>query len=109
MFGAGRVVAAAFAGEDGIITMWPFGEKEPERDKTGEAIAELKAFRDVGETFNYLGRICLVTGHWEWWPRLGVIPLLKFDYCDDVGVLHSCSARRAELPALINQQQSNAK
>lgn len=87
--------------------MWPFKKKEHERDTTGEAIAELKAFRDVGETFNYLGRTCVVTGHWEYWRDIGVVPMLKFDYCDDHGVLHAVSARLAELPALRNQQKSN--
>lgn len=56
--------------------MWPFKEKKPERDFTNETIADLKNFRDIGETFNYLGRNC---------------------------ILHSMIARANELPALINQ------
>jgi hypothetical protein len=89
--------------------MWPFKKKEPERDWTSEEIEKLKAFRDVGETFNYLGRTCVVTGHWDWWPHIGVIPMLKFDYCDDCGKLHAASARVSELPALENQQKPNSK
>ena len=88
--------------------MWPFKKKEPERDMTGEAIEKLKAFRDVGETFNYLGRTCVVTGHWKFVPYRGAVPMLTFDYCDDHGRLHAASSRVSELPALENQQKPNA-
>ena len=88
--------------------MWPFKKKEHEPNRNLEDISKLRAFRDVGETFNYLGRTCIVTGHWECFPYLGIIPVLKFDYCDDLGKLHSASARLSELPALINQQKSNS-
>ena len=84
--------------------MWPFNKKEPERNYTAEAVAKLKEFKDVGETFNYLGRHCIVTGHWHYLPYVGVVPLLQFDYADDMGKLHHCTARVAELPALVNQQ-----
>jgi hypothetical protein len=67
-------------------------------------LAELKAFRDVGETFNYLGRECVVTGHRYLPGRFGCWPHMQFDYCDNNGVIHSMSARANELPALIKQQ-----
>ena len=89
--------------------MWPFKKKEPKPDRTGETIAKLKSFKDIGETFNYLGRTCVVTGHWEYWPYCGVVPMLKFDYADEHGILHSVSANIRELPALINQQTPNVK
>ena len=88
--------------------MWPFKEKEPkekEPNHGAETVAELKAFRDIGETFNYLGRTCIVTGHAEWWMDIGIIPKLRFDHCDNPGVIHSSSASPAELPGLINQQK----
>jgi len=85
--------------------MWPFKKKEFERNAKVEAIAKLKAFRDVGETFKYLGRTCVVTGHWEFWPYAGIVPILKFDYCDDSGRLHTATARVSELSALVNQQE----
>jgi len=88
--------------------MWQFKKKEPERDTIGEAIAELKEFRDVGETFIYLGRICIVTGHCHYFPGFGVVQMLKFNYCDNNGVIHSACAQLAELPGIIKQQKSSA-
>jgi hypothetical protein len=38
--------------------MWPFKKKEPEQPKADirqKRINELKAFKDIGEKFNYLG------------------------------------------------------
>lgn len=84
--------------------MWPFKKKEPECDINNTEFARLKSFRDVGETFNYLGRECIVTGFGQYPSNVGYIPLLRFDYCDNNGVLHSVSARIEELPALMNQQ-----
>jgi hypothetical protein len=90
--------------------MWPFTKnKEPEPNRTQECIDRLKAFRDIGETFDYLGRTCIVTGHAEFYPYIGIIPVLKFDYADDHGVIHCMSANIRELPALVNQQESNAE
>ncbi len=84
--------------------MWPFKKTEPKPDPINDAIAELKAFRDIGETFIYLGRTCMVTAHFEHWPHIGAVPMLKFDYCDNHGVLHSDSVWIALLPGLIKQQ-----
>lgn len=87
--------------------MWPFKKKtiELERDKIGAAIAKLEAFRKIGETFNCLGRTCVVTGHWDLLPFVGVVPLLRFDYCDESGRLHAATFLVSELPALENQQK----
>lgn len=87
--------------------MWPFKKKAPEVYKRVDAIAALQAFGAVGHEFNYLGRLCIVTGHYEFLPYIGIVPMLKFDYADDNGVLHSMSARVSELPALIRQQKPN--
>lgn len=80
--------------------MWPFTKKEPKRDYITEAIVKLKEFKDVGETFNYLGRQCIVTGYWDYEPNVGYIPMLKFDYADDMGRLHHFSTRVFDLPTL---------
>ena len=89
--------------------MWPFSKKEePKENRTQACIDELRAFRNVGETFNYLGRTCIVTGHCDFHPYVGIIPMLKFDYADEHGVIHSMSAYIRELPALVNQQGHNA-
>ena len=90
--------------------MWPFTkEKEHKPNRTQECIEKLKAFRDIGQTFNYLGRVCVVTAHDEFYPYIGKVPLLKFDYADDHGVIHCMSAKIHELPALINQQVPNVE
>lgn len=85
--------------------MWPFKSK-PKSNPSEEVLDKLRAFREVGETFNYLGRTCIVTGHFDLLPLVGFVPMLKFDYCDDLGVLHSMSAGVGELPGLIKQQES---
>jgi hypothetical protein len=71
-----------------------------------DGIAELMKFRRMGESFNYLGRRMIVTGHCEWMPGMATIyyiPCLKADYADDLGILHSASFRLWELPALRNE------
>lgn len=96
--------------------MWPFKNKERVNEESSKdtitiAINKLKEFRDVGETFNYLGRTCIVTGHCDIkyqgiYSTIVIVPLLKFDYCDNYGVLHSCAFKLNELPAVIKQQEA---
>ena len=83
--------------------MWGFLKLQ---DPT-EGIEKLKAFRDIGETFNYLGAKCVVTGHCHYepcFPGIVAIPTLKFDYRDASGVIRSSSASVEDLPLLISQQ-----
>lgn len=69
--------------------MWPFTSTDHDTEIV-DAVARLRAFRDVGETFTYLGRECIVTGHWENIPYVGTsVPTLLFDYCDDCGLIRS--------------------
>lgn len=89
--------------------MWPFKKKTLEVDPRIEAIAALKAFGGIGHQFNYLGRVCVVTGHYDFLPWYGIVPMLKFDYADNSGVLHSMSARVSELPALIGHLKPNVE
>ena len=79
--------------------MWPFRKKEQKESPKIEEINKLREFCDIGDSFMYLGRKCVVTGHTEYMPW-GVVPLLKFDYCDDRGVLHNGSAMLSEIDAL---------
>ena len=81
------------------IDMWPFRKAEPRENPTLTAINNLREFCGVGDSFMYLGRKCVVTGHFEMMPW-GFVPLLKFDYCDDRGVLHNRSAMLSEIEAL---------
>jgi hypothetical protein len=84
--------------------VWPFTKKEPKPDWCDEGIAALKAFRDVGQTFSYLGRTCIVTGHWEWMGiDFGPRPVLLCDYADDRGEIRQLKFNLSELPALEAQ------
>ena len=87
--------------------MWPFNKRESKPNHFEEGISKLKEFRDIGETFNYLGRTCIVTAHYDGHFEMGFYPILKFDYCDDLGVLHNMTACVSELPCLMKQQKSN--
>lgn len=90
--------------------MWPFREKETKTkiDGTKKAVDELKAFRDIGETFNYLGITCIVTGHCEYLGMIGFVPILICDYVDGRGQIRQAKFSLRELPGLIKQQESNA-
>ena len=79
--------------------MWPFKKAEPRENTTLTAVNKLREFCDVGDSFMYLGRKCVVTGHVEMMPW-GFAPLLKFDYCDNEGRLHNGSAMVSEISAL---------
>lgn len=89
--------------------MWPFKHKsEPESDYIVNVTpdARLKAFRDIGETFNYLGRECVVTGHGKL-VGIGLAVVyqseLCADYCDNNGVIRQIKFSLSELPILIKQ------
>ena len=86
--------------------MWPFRKKV---DTTEQGIDELKAFRNIGETFNYLGRTCIVTGHRECWEMIGWVPMLMCDYVDGRGQIRQVKFNLRELPGIIKQQESNSK
>ena len=91
----------------GEFDMWPFKKKEveePKVDRTQICIENLKAFRKLGEKFNYLGVTIIVTGHHELelgvGYRLNLRPVLKGDYKNDKGEIKSISFAYRELPAL---------
>lgn len=88
--------------------MWSFKKKQMGKDPTVERFEKLERFRKVGETFNYLGRTCIVTNHsvpTPWGPE----PRLCFDYCDNAGVIHHLVFSVAELPALMGQYVADEK
>lgn len=78
-----------------------------EANRRQAEIDSFQAFREIGETFNYLGRICVVTGHSKFDPISGVLPRLTFDYADNLGVIHSEIASIEKLPAIKAQQTDN--
>lgn len=81
--------------------MWQFKKTEPKENSTLIAVNKLREFCDIGDSFMYLGRKCVVTGHIGIMPW-GFVPLLEFDYCDNEGRLRKGSAMLSELPALRN-------
>ena len=78
--------------------MWPFSKKEPKESFEKIALKELMDFRPIGGKFKYLGVEMIVYGYGEWidcYP-----PLLKCNYVDNHGVIHSACFQHSELPAL---------
>lgn len=86
--------------------MWPFQKKvleEMKPSKSQARIDELRAFRDIGEKFNYMGVEIIVTGHYEAVPcGFGIIfeACLKGDYKTDQGEIKNISFDHSELEAL---------
>ena len=94
--------------------MW-FKKKEPVKidilkgappvlDARQEQIKEMKAWRDIGQKFNYLGVKCIVVSHYKIVPSgMLKIPLIEASYVDNLGVIHSITFGYSELKVLINQ------
>jgi hypothetical protein len=83
--------------------MWFCKSKKVNPEK--EAYDAIKAFRDIGEPFNYLGVNCVVTAHDKFIPYVGAIPALQFDYCDKNGIIHSAYCFASEMQAVIKQNE----
>jgi hypothetical protein len=69
-------------------------------------IEKLEASIAIGDTFKYLGRNCIVTGHHEFVPYIGVLPKLTFDYCDIFGVIHSGEMSPRQFYSLILNKEA---
>jgi hypothetical protein len=88
------------------MRIWPFKKREPRPDWRRDAIARLQAWRKIGETFEYLGRQCVVTGHFEQsFHDLGVSTFVQLsaDYADDLGVIRNVSFGWQEAKALMER------
>lgn len=72
-------------------------------------VARLREFREIGQTFNYLGRTCVVTAHESARPGLGHVPQLNADYADDHGVIHGITFSVDELPGLLAQNDNQGR
>ena len=102
---------------------WPFAKKAevqqkgPSEWERAEArVAALRAWRDVGQEFEYLGRRMVVVKHsrMETWPglhfpTLHLVPELNARYADDHGELHTLVMSEAEALALMHSLQPNAR
>lgn len=51
----------------------------------------MRAVFKLGDTFQYLGRTCIVVGYGEHEMDIGWIPRLMCDYADDHGVIRHIS------------------
>ncbi len=76
--------------------------KEPTWNET--LVAKMIEWRKIGEIFNYCGREFVVTGHANYVAGMYYIvavPLLKADYCDDIGVIHQMEFRSDMIKAIM--------
>ena len=64
---------------------------------TEERIKEFKEFRDIGETFNFLGITCLVVRFES--------DIMTVDYVDNHGVLQFSKFTYEDLPLLKKQNE----
>ncbi len=94
--------------------MWPFTRKtDPEEKKPSQweeaqrCADELRAWRAVGQPFEYLGRRMIVVAHSriEFHPGISLpaptlLPGIKARYADDSGVVHTIDFSEAESRAL---------
>lgn len=88
---------------------WFSRKPEKPREPTGteKAINELREWRAIGESFQYLGRECVVTGHYRVsFHELGIhtYPELSADYADDLGVIRHVAFDMTEARALMARQ-----
>ena len=94
--------------------MWPFSRKAEPKDQgpsqlelDAARIAVLRAWREVGQEFEYLGRRMVVTRHYKLdltpglhFPSLRLVPEVHARYADDHGEVHSLVLSEAEALAL---------
>ncbi len=95
--------------------MWPFSrQRDAVRappDFNQQMIEQLRAWRDIGDSFEYLGRTMIVTKHYDVdYTIIGRCPVIQFraavkaDYADDVGVIHGVTFDAMEAIALMRSQ-----
>lgn len=92
------------------MKLWPFN-REPEKPKPPTwkdlAVREMQAWRGIGESFTYLGRECVVTGHFRYeFYELGSVCIVQLtaEYADDLGVIRYCQFDWHEVQALMAKQ-----
>lgn len=77
------------------------------KDRIRAMLADLEGFRKIGETFNFLGATCVVTGYV--WSTLEESAILFCDYRDGYGVIREHQFSHHELPGLRNQNPEVTK
>ena len=96
--------------------MWPFKRKilaeqtQNLSEICKQRVAEIRAWRDIGQEFEYLGRKMVVISH----SRLAEIggfmlvhvPELRVRYADDTGKIHEMVMRESEALALARKDSA---
>lgn len=86
--------------------MWPFATNSKQKNDSSskspqQEITELKEWRDVGDTFMYLGQELSVVSHCRLVQGLSIhlIPVLEAEYIDRNGVIrtHEFSLEQAQM------------
>lgn len=82
-------------------------EENPKLTERELKIIELKEWRGIGETFEYLGRTMYVTKHY--YVATGVYhcfrcPVIHADYADNNGKIHSVTFSLTEIEAIKRTQ-----
>lgn len=85
--------------------MWPFTRKQKDEQPNHKeaAVMRLRAFRGVGEEFDYMGVRMVVRSHTDCHvTHLGVScwPSLQCDYVDQLGRIQKAAFTPADLPGL---------
>lgn len=60
------------------------GKKDQKPNPVLEMLDALRAWREIGQMFSYLGRHCVVIGHWSH-SYEQTYPCLRYEYADDEG------------------------
>lgn len=102
---------------------WPFEKKtEPKEQGPSQfeldeaSIAALRAWRGVGQEFEFLGRRMVVAKHYRvdfttdlYGGSVRMVPEVHARYADDRGEVHTLVLSEAEAFALANSLQPNAR
>lgn len=73
------------------------------KPKEPSAIERLKAWRDIGDTFEYLGKTCVVTRHYKVYGH-GKRPCIIACYADNNGILRDAYFSVDEIEAIQRTQ-----
>lgn len=88
------------------MNLWPFGKSKPaEISPATQLLRQLMQWRSLGQTFDYLGRTCIVTGHW-WVVFDDSVTGITADYADELGVIHSIKFGPGESRGLMERDAS---
>lgn len=94
---------------------WRMSAVERDAKEKADELARrnpFESFRAIGETFQYCGRVCLVTSLSRVDFCIGycaAVPELTADYSDNDGVIHTVKFDVSQLPALRAENRSGVE